>query len=258
MRLLRFSLIPLALVIIAGCSSSGSDGPTISTAPAALSAPETRIAITSFIAGDKTGILGKRIPLNLATRLELALKDVEWIYDQSDKVNPVAAKLQELGLTLEDIFADEALAAKVGKELKADLIIVGRIDNPKFTDKDYSTLLKRQGRQAGISGTATYIRKRLSALVKTRIKVIDTKTGDLVFNDWVRDYLKYWYAFQTQQRRQIVFKTEENMMADLGNHLPRRIAYVLYPTGLPEVKEGEILLKPEVKLLGNDGVIAFD
>ena len=256
MRLLRFSLIPLALVIIAGCSSSGSDGPTISTAPALSEA--TRIAITSFIAGDKTGILGKRIPLNLATRLELALKDVEWIYDQSDKVNPVAAKLQELGLSLEDIFADEALAAKVGKELKADFIIVGRIDNPKFTDKDYSTLLKRQGRQAGISGTATYIRKRLSALIKTRIKVIDTKTGDLVFNDSVRDYLKYWYAFQTQQRRQIVFKTEENMMADLGNHLPRRIAYVLYPTGLPEVKEGEILLKPEIELLGNQGIIAFD
>ena len=256
MRLLRFSLIPLVLVIIAGCGSSGKDGPTISTAPALSEA--TRIAITSFIAGDKTGILGKRIPLNLATRLELALKDVEWIYDQSDKVNPVAAKLQELGLTLEDIFADSALAAKVGKELKADLIIVGRIDNPKFTDKDYSTLLKRQGRQAGISGTATYIRKRLSALVKTRIKVIDTKTGDLVFNDSVRDYLKYWYAFQTQQRRQIVFKTEENMMADLGNHLPRRIAYVLYPTGLPEVKEGEVLLKPEIELLGNQGVITFD
>ena len=54
-------------------------------------------------------------------RLEIALKqdkkNIEWVYDQSLSLNPVASKLQELGLTLEDIYADPALAAKLGKHL---------------------------------------------------------------------------------------------------------------------------------------------
>ena len=54
-------------------------------------------------------------------------------------------------------------------------------------------------------------------------------------------------------------KEEEEMMADLGNHLPRRIAYALYPTGMPVVKEGEVLLKPEnLILLGSGGAVTWD
>ena len=110
----------------------------------------------------------------------------------------------------------------------------------------------------GISWSATYIRVRQTVTIRAPLKVIDANSGELIFDDSIRDYLKYWFAFQTQQRGQVIYKTEIDMMADLARHLPRRIAYALYPAGMPEVKEGEILLRPEVKLLGNQGVIAFD
>ena len=48
------------------------------------------------------------------------------------------------------------------------------------------------------------------------IKVIDTKSGQLIFNDSIRGYIKYWYAYQTEQRRQVTFKTDSEMEADLG------------------------------------------
>jgi hypothetical protein len=268
MRSLRFSLIPLILLmivgssglLIVGCSGGGVDGPKISEPPPLKQA--TRIAVAPFITTPKGGNLGKRVPVNLATLFGTTFKnegqEIEWIFDQSDKVNPVASKIQELGITLNDIYADPALAAKVGSALKADLIVVGRINDPKFKDRDYNTLLKRQGRQVGISGSATYIRKLQTARVIVNLKVTDAKTGELVYNDAIGDYLKYWYAYQTQQRRQITFREPSDMMADLGNHLPRRIAYILYPTGMPEVKEGVVLDKPDLELLGNQGVIQWD
>jgi hypothetical protein len=251
MYALRFFLVLFIFVLMVGCGSSLNTPPPLDQAAG--------VAITPFIAGEKAGTLGKWVPINLTTRLELALKDTQWVYDQSEKVDPVASKLGELGLTLNDIFADPALAAKVGQALKVDLIIIGKLDNPKFTHKDFNTFLKRMGRQGGISGTSTMVRARQSALVKAHLKVIDTKTGELIFDDSVLDYIKYWFAFQVENRNMVRFKTEEEMMADLGNHLPRRIAYALYPTGMPIVKEGEVLLKPEnIILIGTGGEVAWD
>lgn len=251
MHALRFFLVPFIFVLMLGCGSSLNTPPPLDQA--------ARVAVAPFLAGEKAASLGKWVPINLTTRLELALKDTEWVYDQSKKVNPVASKLGELGLTLNDIFADPALAAKVGQALKVDLIIIGKMGKPKFTHRDYNTFLKRMGRQGGISGTATMVRARQSALVKTHLKVIDTKTGELIFDDSILDYLKYWFAFQVENRNMVRFKTEAEMMADLGNHLPRRIAYALYPSGMPVVNEGEVLLKPEnLILLGSGGAVAWD
>ena len=171
----------------------------------------------------------------------------------------VATKLKEFGLTLNDIFTDPALAAKVGQGLEVDLIIIGKLDNPKFNRRDYPAILRKQGSQGGIAGTASYNRSRQSALVKVRIKIVDTKTGELIFDDKIVDYLKYWHAYQLENRNMVGYKSEEEMAADLGRHLPRRIAYALYPTGMPIVKEGEVLLKPEnLILLGSGGVINWD
>lgn len=251
MSLLRFFLVPFILVLVVGCGASLNTPPPLEQA--------TAVAVTPFLGEEESGVLGKWVPINLTTRLELALKETEWVYDQSEKVAPVATKLKEFGLTLNDIFTDPALAAKVGQGLKVDLIIMGNMENPKFSRRDYNAVLRKHGRKGGISGAASYNRARQSALVKTRIKIVDTKTGELIFDDKILDYLKYWHAFQLENRNMVRYKTEKEMMADLGNHLPRRIAYALYPTGMPIVKEGEVLLKPEnLVLLGSGGAVPWD
>ena len=107
MTLLRFFLVSFIVVLVAGCSSGLNTPPPLEQS--------TAVAVTPFLAGEKAGGLGKWVPINLTTRLELALKETEWVYDQSEKVAPVATKLKELGLTLTDIYTDPALAAKVGQ-----------------------------------------------------------------------------------------------------------------------------------------------
>ncbi len=254
MRSLRLLLtILLSLLIVVGCVGGGGK----LTTPPPLEG-STRIVIAPFFADPKAGNLGKWVPINLGTSLSLAIKQAEWIYDQSDAVNPVAAKLNELGLTMADIFEDAALAAKVGKALNADLIVVGQLKAPKIQRKDYDQPVKRQGKQAGISGSATYIRVRQSATIQAPLKVIDVKSGQVIFDASITDYIKYWFAFQTQQKGQVTFKSETEILADLGKHLTGRIAHALYPTGMPDVMLGEVLRRPDEELLGSSGVVQFD
>lgn len=255
MRFFSFLLIPLFLVSIAGCFGGGEIN--IDTPPAFSDAK--RIIVVPFtIEDDEIKNLGRRISSNLAGNLELELKDNEWIYDKSDKVRPVGKKVEELGITLEEVYASPAYAAKVGQALNADIIITGMVSEPRIESREYNEHLMRQGRQTGISGTSTYIRTRQRATGKVRVKVIDVATGNVLYNNKILSTLKYWFAYQTQRSGQIIFKTSEEMIADLGLHLPKRIAYKLYPTGLDKQPEEKILRKPDIELIGSGGRVSFD
>ena len=252
--------IPLLCLVMVGCINTSGEV-DIDTPPPISDAK--RVTIVPFFAKD-TGAeedvikLGGRISVNLATRLELVFKEAEWIYDISHKVKPVDDKLTELGITPEQVYADPALAAKLGQALEADMVIIGMVDNPKLTRQDYDQHLMKQGRQGGISGTSTYIRTRLTAIGRARVKVVDAGSGDILFNNRIRSYLKYWYAYQTQQSEQIIFKSDTDRLADLGKYLSLRIAYSLYPTGLRLETEEQILLKPDIVLKGTGGVVEFN
>ena len=258
-RFFTLLFIPLLCVTMAGCV--GGDGEVNIDTPPPISDAK-RIAIVPFFA--ETGApedvskLGGRISVNLATRLELIFKEAEWVYDISNKVKPVADKLMALGLTLEQIYADPALAAKLGQALETDMVIIGMVEKPKLTRQDYDQHLMKQGRQGGISGTSTYIRTRLTAIGRTRVKVIDANSSEIIFNNRIRSYLKYWYAYQTQMSEQQIFKSDMDRLADLGKHLPLRIAYILHPTGLKLEPEERILLKPDIVLKGTGGVVEFN
>ena len=257
-RFFSILFIPLLCIAMAGC---GGDGEIDIDTPPPISEAK-RVAVVQFFAdaeaAEDVSKLGRRISVNLAERLALIFKEAEWDYDISNKVKPVADKLTELGLTVEQVYADPALAAKLGQALGADMIIVGTIDEPKLTRRDYDQHLMKQGRQGGISGTSTYIRTRLTAIGRSRVKVIDTSSGEIIFNNRIRSYLKYWYAYQTQQSEQQIFKSDVDRLADLGKHLPLRIAYTLYPTGLKLEDEQKILLKPDIVLKGTGGVVEFN
>ena len=256
-RFLTILFIPLLCITMVGCMN----GEVNITTPPPINEAK-RIVITPFYteanAAEEVSKLGGRISVNLAIRLELIFKDTEWNYDISSKVKPVDDKLTELGLTLAQVYEDPALAAKLGQALEADMVIVGMVEKPNLTRRDYDKHLMKQGRQGGISGTSTYIRTRLTALGRTRVKVIDTNSAEIIFNNRIRSYLKYWYAYQTQMSGQQIYKTPEERLADLGKYLPLRIAYTLHPTGLKLEEEEQILLKPDVVLKGTGGIVEFN
>ena len=253
-RFFTILFIPLLCIAMVGCGGSEVNIKT----PPPISEVKS-VTITPFFAeAEDINKLGSRISVNLATRLELIFKEAEWVYDISNKVKPVDDKLTELGLTLTQIYADPALAAKLGQALGTDMIIIGMVEEPKLTRQDYDKHLMKQGRQGGISGTSTYIRTRLTAIGRIRVKVIDSNSGELIFSNRIRSYLKYWYAYQTQQSEQQIFKSDTDRLADLGKYLSLRIAYVLHPTGLRLEPEQQILLKPDIILKGTGGIVEFD
>lgn len=251
-RFFTILFIPLLCLAVVGCG-----GENITTPPPISDAK--RIAITPFFAEtEDINKLGSRISVNLAVRLEIIFKEAEWVYDLSSKIKPIDDKLGELGLTLNQIYTDPALAAKLGQAIGADMVIIGMVEEPKLTRQDYDRHLMKQGRQGGISGTSTYIRTRLTAIGRIRVKVIDSSSAELIFSNRIRSYLKYWYAYQTQQSEQQIFKSDSERLADLGKYLPLRIAYVLHPTGLKAEPEQQILLKPDMVLKGTGGVVEFN
>ncbi|MCH8290043.1 hypothetical protein IH992_02910 [Candidatus Poribacteria bacterium] len=259
MHSLRFLSILLLVCVIGSCRGMGGNAPKINTPPPLEET--SRVVIAPFVTEEKAYELGHTVSLHLGTIFSSVLKETEWAYDGQKNLKPVTDKIKELSLTREEIFANPLAAAKVGNALEVDLIVVGEIKNLKLHDRDYPQPLKRVGKQAyhGISGTATYVRRRKGASATAQVRAINVKTGHLVFNGTVKGHVKYWYAWQTQQRVNISFVIETEMLCDLGRHLASRIAYMLYPLGVAEVKKGEVLLKPNVELWSEKGSrVRFD
>ena len=253
MRLFCFLLISLLLVSFVGCFGSED----IKTIPTFTEAK--KIAITPFFADkEEAKTLGGRISVNLSTRFELILKDIEWVYDISDKIRPVGEKIDELGITLNDVFDDPALAARVGESLGVDWIVTGRVTKPNLRRYDNDQHHQRLGRQTGISGTSTYITTRQVATSKVRLKIIDVATGSMIYNNEIHSNLKYWFAYQTQMSNMIIFKQPEEMSADIGKHLPWRISYMLYPSGFNKEPQDKVLLKPDFQIKGTGGIVKYD
>ena len=261
MRFFSFLLIPIFLMTLPGCFGGGEIN--IDTPPPIVEAK--RVVVAPFLPEvEDARTLSKKLSINLANHLKLVYKkEMEWLHDESDKVRPVSAKLEELGLTVSDIYEDAALAAKVGQAFEADMIVLGTVSKPRLDKKDFDERLIRHGRQSTAArGGTFYLRSRQTALGTVRIKVIDAKSGDLLYSNSIRKYLKYWYAYQTQQSGQIIFKEPVEMIADLGRLLPRRIAYLLDKTGVNQtgvkpVDEEQTLLKPDIILKGTGGMVEF-
>ena len=58
-----------------------------------------RIAVAPFSTEKDSAGMERRFPLDLSTQLSLVKKDKEWIYDQSDTLNPVGTALAAQNLT---------------------------------------------------------------------------------------------------------------------------------------------------------------
>jgi len=211
----------------------------------------TKIAIAPFATKEESAKMADALPYDIGTQLNLKFKKegkIDWIYYQSEAIQPVREKLTELQLSPEEIYQDPARAKKVGESLGTDLIIVGNVSNPRIEKKDDHTPYYDMSQQAGISGTTRYTLLIQSSTIDISLKAIDVKTGSMVWNvEGMKGYIKYIKAFQSgvPSRDEV---SEEVIKADIRKHLARRILHALYPEGFSDKDVPEILLKPSLDL----------
>lgn len=220
-----------------------------------------KVVVVPFVStkADKdVSALGTQLSYNLATRLSLIVKEAEWVYNQSENLNPVSKELKNLNLTAAELAKSPELAAKLGKAMNADLVVIGEVRKPNIKTSTDSKPLKPEIHRAGIAGTSRYIRTLQKATVYVVVRVIDVKTEKPLFSDQVEGYIKYWYAYQTQQRSQVVFKDKQQIYADLNNHILARIIHELHPMGTANIPIPQVLLKPTIPLVGTQGEVKFD
>ncbi len=214
-----------------------------------------RIAIAPFSTEKESAGMERRFPLDLSTQLSLVEKDKEWIYDQSDTLNPIGSELAAQNLTPQDIFLDPALAAKVGTAANADIIIVGHIKNPKLDEKYDSNPLYDMSAQAGISGTTKFVIVYQWATLKMRVKAVDTKSGSVIWdNEEFTGYTRYIREFNTQDPARHTSRIEpDQLKADIRKHMLNQIGHQLVPDKITARPVPEILMRPERKLVRSGG-----
>ena len=214
-----------------------------------------RIAIAPFSTEEDSAEMERRFPLDLSTQLSLVKKDKEWIYDQSDTLNPIGTALAAQNLTPEDIFLDPALAAKVGQAANADIIIVGHIKNPKLEEKYDSNPLYDMSAQAGISGTTKFVLVYQWATLKMQVKAVDTKSGSVIWdNGEFTGYTKYIREFNTQDPARHTSRVEpDQLKADIRKHMLNQIGHQLAPDKINARPIPEILTRPTRKLVRSGG-----
>lgn len=238
----------LSMLFLNGCSRS--------IPPPPLKQFDT-ITIARFATVEETADMEMRIPLDLGTRLELKLKDsakVKWVYDKSETLNPVEKKLNENNVSPSDIFTDPKLAARIGKDLGADIIVVGFIKKPKLRIDDSDKQYTRPG-TASMAGSKRYTLWEQYAIMDVQLKIVDTQLGKTIWNDEITGYTKYIKAFQAQtpERNPV---PENVVIAQLRDHIVDRMAHALFPA-YPDRETPDLLMKPDVKLMDAGGVVQY-
>ena len=214
-----------------------------------------RIAIAPFSTEKESAGMERRFPLDLSTQLSLVEKDKEWIYDQSDTLNPIGSELAAQNLTPQDIFLDPALAAKVGQAANADIIVVGHIQNPKLDEKYDSNPLYDMSAQAGISGTTKFVIVYQWATLRMQVKAVDTKSGSVIWdNGGFIGYTRYIREFNTQDPARHTSRIEpDQLKADIRKHMLNQIGHQLVPDKITARPVPEILMRPQRKLVRSGG-----
>ena len=214
-----------------------------------------RIAVAPFSTEEESAGMERRFPLDLSTQLSLVEKDKEWIYDQSDTLNPIDSALAAQNLTPQDIFLDPALAAKVGQAANADIIIVGHIKNPKIDEKYDSNPLYDMSAQAGISGTTKFVIVYQWATLNMQVKAVDTKSGSVIWdNGGFTGYTRYIREFNTQDPARHTSRIEpDQLKADIRKHMLNQIGHQIVPDKITARPVPEILMRPQRKLVRSGG-----
>jgi len=246
MALSVFVTMLLSVVFISGCTKE--------VKPLSLDDYQ-KIAIAPFSTEKESAEMERRFPQDLGTQLSLVKKDKEWIYDQSETLSPISDQLKAQSLTPKDIFLDPALAAKVGRGVNADVIIVGHINNPKTKDWMDNSPVFDMSNQSGISGTTRFILVYQQATLKIYAQAIDTKSGNVIWdNGGFIGFTKYIREFQTQDPSKDTSRiAPDQMHADVRRHMLRQIGHQIAPDQIAGRPIPEILIKPSRNLIRSGG-----
>jgi len=214
------------------------------------------IAIARFATAKENADMSMRIPLDLGSRLGLRLKksNIKWIYDQSDTLNPVEKKLKENNVSPNDLFTDPKLAARIGKDLGADIIVVGFVEKPRLSKNDSDKQYDKVG-TASMAGSKRYTLLKQSATINVKLQVIDTKSGKIIWNGNVKGATKYIKAFQSQVPEKTPVP-DNVIIAQLRDHVVDRIAHALLPS-YPDRRFPELLMKPDIELMDSSGKVKY-
>ena len=232
---LLLAMLPLSMF---GCILGGAAPPPMKN--------YTKVAVAPF-EFEKESANMARLTSDIGTMLSLGLKESEWVFDKSEDLQPVADQLTKLSLSPKKIYEEPALAAKIGKALGVDVVIVGRVSNPRIDHKVDDAKYYDMSQQAGISGTTTYTLLKQWATIDVSLKVVDVKSEATVWKkDMLKGYIKYIKAFQAQTPRDIKRPNDEKVVkASMRQHISKRIVHALYPEKFKDKEVPEILEKPD-------------
>ena len=263
--------------IISGCSKNVSElSPQLES--------HQRVAVAPFLTDQTAQGMERRFAIDLATRLSLAAKENEWIYDQSSTLNPVAVALTELDQietiettnengdkkeievpTIKAAFEaaadkdseDAALAAAVGEKVGADLILIGSIRKLKIDEEMDSRPAFDMSNQAGISGTTRFILVYQWAEIDIHVIAVDVKTKEIVWNNkGLKGYIKYCREFQTQDpAKEYSRVSEQQIRADLRKHMVARLGNQMMGDIVRGRDIPDYLIKPSRRLIRAGGEI---
>jgi len=160
------------------------------------------------------------------TKLSIKFSDKTWNYNQSGEVKPVSDKMQELGLTPEQLYENVESAVKLGKALGSDLIIAGLLTEPRY-DIQRSGKVEYDMSEQSATGAARYYAVHQNALFRVKLKIIEVKSGKILWNEDVLGYRKYKTRYRTGGSEKV--QREETMYADIRRDFVNNFLVKLYP-----------------------------
>ncbi|MDE0021743.1 MAG: hypothetical protein OXT69_10240 [Candidatus Poribacteria bacterium] len=226
------------LILAAGCGSKELPPPDMTMS--------SKIAIAPFLSSfdPQFGMLTAR---DLGNRFQLHFEQVkegyEVLFDQSEALQPITQSIVDLELTEEEIFANPALAGKVAENLGVDLLIVGRIGEPRITIKEDTTPVYDMSKAGGLSVADTkYFITWQRATMRIWLKAVNQQ-GEVVWQtgstppDEAKSFtghIRYARAYQSAAPERPPV-SEEQIMSDLREDAWMRIANRLLPEDFPKV-----------------------
>ena len=161
------------------------------------------------------------------TKLKARYEDITWIYDQSQAVKPVSKKLEELNISGKDVFEDPLTAAKLAEAFQADLVIAGRLDEPRFTKDESGKIYEVKSESSSSKGGSRYYATHQTSILPSDIKVIEPKSNVVIWDGKITGYTKYESKYRTGSPQK--FEREESMLADVRRDLVEKFVNKLYP-----------------------------
>lgn len=162
----------------------------------------------------------------IGTKLTVRFQDKTWYFDQSQDMSPVSDKLKELNLSPKDVYQNPQAAMKLAEAFQADLVIAGQMAEPKLTKEETGKVIEDKSKVSG-TGAARYHTVIQRALLKTEVKVIDTKSREQIWDGRITAYKIYELKHLTENPP--IYERDETMLADLRKEYANNISSRLYP-----------------------------